>query len=116
MIADKTTSYEEQIEILLSLRPRSSFMIDAGVRQREELDLLVTAQQKRKELDFFCARPDDIPAATSADRIDYAIRERVKPAVTPPAIIDEVAGLGKNAAHRGIPGTSHLPPHPGYFI
>lgn len=53
LLSPQYANNEEQIEIRWSWRPRSNFIIDARVRQREDLDRLVTAQRNEKELDFF---------------------------------------------------------------
>ena len=53
LLSPQYANNEEQIEIRWSWRHRSNFILDARVRQREELDQLITAQRKEKELDFF---------------------------------------------------------------
>jgi hypothetical protein len=53
LLSPQYANNEKQIEIRWSWRPRSNLIVDARVRQREDLDQILTAQQKSKEHDFF---------------------------------------------------------------
>jgi hypothetical protein len=53
LLSPQYANNEEQIEIRWSWRLRSNLIVDARVRQREDLDQILTAQRKSKERDFF---------------------------------------------------------------
>jgi len=53
LLSPQYANNEEQIEIRWSWRPRSDIILDARVRQRKDLDQLLTAQRKQTELDYF---------------------------------------------------------------
>ncbi len=53
LLSPQFASNEEQYEVRWQWRPEANIVLDARVRQREELEQLASSERKEKELDYF---------------------------------------------------------------